>query len=427
MNSAAPRTGLKRHPDFLKLWAGQTVSQFGSAVTTVALPLVAVLGLHADAWQMGILGALAMAPFLLISLLAGVYVDRLPRRPLLIGADLGRLGLTGAVPVLWALGRLHMADLYSMQFLVGCLTVIFDLAYQSYLPSLIPSETLVDGNRYLEISQATSQTAGPGLGGLLVNWLSAGGALVADALSYGVSALSLSLIGHSEGSRDRRSSAGRRRIWGEIREGLGFVFQTRVLWLLAGCTATANFFAAITNSVYVLYFVRSLHLPGALTGVVYGIGGVGGLVGAWIVSRVTDHWGLGPTLVGAIGTGAIARFLVPLAPHSYWAGLVTLSVSDIGVAGGAVLYNINQVSLRQVITPNRLLGRMNASIRFMIWGTMPLGSVVGGLLGSAIGLDRTLWIGAIGGLGALLWVTAPAIRALRQMPSAPVVVSSKIE
>lgn len=404
-----------RHRDFLKLWLGQTVSEFGSQVTTVALPLTAAIFLHADAAQMGILGALATVPFLVMSLLAGVYVDRLARRPLLIAADVIRFVLMALIPLLWLTHRLSIPDLYIIQFLIGCMTVLFDLAYQSYLPSLISREMLVEGNGKLETTRAASQVLGPGLGSVLVQLLAAPAALAADALSYGVSVVSLLAIGTRE---EPQPKTGERQMWQEIGEGLRFVFANRLLWSLAGCTGTANFFSSLTGAVYVLYFIHGLHFRGALVGVVFGVGAIGGLVGAVAAPRITRKLGLGTALVVAIMISAVFQLLVPLAPVHSPVAMGMLMLAKWSTFFGSVVYNINQVSLRQAITPNRLLGRMNASIRFLIWGTMPLGSLAGGLLGSLVGLHMTLWVGVVGGLGSVVWLVTSPVRQLSEAPPA---------
>ncbi len=406
---------LMRHRDFLKLWFGQTVSEFGSQVTTVALPLTAAIFLRADAAQMGILGALATVPFLVMSLLAGVYIDRLPRRPLLITADVARFVLLAAIPLLWLVHRLSIVDLYVIQFLIGCMTVLFDLAYQSYLPSLISREMLVEGNGKLETTRAASQVAGPGLGSVLVQLFAAPAALAADALSYGVSVGSLLAIRTREEVPLQNTE---RHVWREIGEGLRFVFANRLLWSLAGCTGTSNFFSSLTGAVYVLYFIHGLHFRGAMVGVVFGVGAVGGLVGAVAASRITGKLGLGAALVSAITLSAAVQFLVPLAPAHSPVAMGMLIVAELCTFFGSVVYNINQVSLRQAITPDRLLGRMNASIRFLIWGTMPLGSLAGGLLGSWIGLHATLWVGVVGGMGAVVWLLTSPVSRLAEAPPA---------
>jgi MFS family permease len=404
---------LWRNRDFLLLWGGQTVSQLGSAVTNVALPLAAVLVLRANAAQMGILGAVNMAPFLLVGLFAGVYADRVRRRPLLIAADIGRVVLMGAFPALYLLGRLTMVDLYAIAFLVGSMTVVFDVAYQSYLPAVVSREALVEGNSRLEVTRAVSFVAGPSLGGVLVQWLGAPLAILADALSYVVSVVSLLAI---RGREPEPEPASHPTVWGQIGEGLRVVLGNRTLWSIAGCTSTSNFFGSISGAVYVLYVVRALHVSPALLGLIYGVGSVGGLLGALAARRLGLRIGTGATIIAGITVAGLGNLLVPLAPADLVVALPFLLAAQIVSGLGSVTYNIQQVSLRQAITPDRLLGRMNASMRFIVWGSIPLGSLVGGFLAQRIGLHPTLWLGAAGGLTAGLWIVLSPVRTLRSQP-----------
>ena len=405
---------LWRNRDFLLLWGGQTISQVGSAVTGVAIPLAAVLVLHAGAMQMGILGALNMAPFLLVTLLAGAYADRVRRRPLLIAADLARTALMAAVPALYLLGRLSMGDLYTIAFLTGLATVLFEVSYQSYLPAVVTRAALVDGNSKLEASRAVSQVAGPSLGGLLVQAMGAPLAIAADALSYVFSVASLLFI---RGREPVPEPSGHPHIWAEIGEGLRVVVGNRTLWSIAGCTGTSNLFGGISTAIYVLYVVQVLHLSPAALGLVYGIGSAGAFVGALVATRVGRRLGTGPTIIAMILLAGLGSLLVPLAT-------VALAVPFLLAAGvissfGSTTYNIQQVSLRQSITPDRVLGRMNASMRFLVWGTIPLGSLLGGFLAQQMGLHAALWIGAAGGLTSGLWVMLSPVRVLRHQPSQP--------
>lgn len=408
------RISLWSQPNFMKLWVGQTVSQFGSQLNIVAFPLIAVTLLHANAAQMGILGALGTLPFLLIGLFAGVYVDSVRRRPLLAMADCLRFVLVAAVPVLYFMHHLIIVDLYIVEFTVGCATVLFDLAYQSYLPSLISRDSLTDGNSKLELSRSTSQIAGPNLGALLVQVLSAPVCLVIDAASYLFSVVAILLIPNTETPPPPQAN---RKMWSQIREGLAWVFQNRILWSIAACTATSNFFGSLSNTVYVLYLVHGLKLTGAWLGVIYGIGSVGGLLGAIVATRLTKRLGLGRTIILAILFGTLSHLLVPLAPPAAAVAISVLIFSQTIGWGCVTIYNINQVSLRQSITPNHLLGRLNASVRFIIWGSIPLGSLVGGWFGSRVGIYPTLWIGGIGAVFSVVWILLSPVRSLQAQPT----------
>lgn len=413
-------TSLWRHGDFLRLWAGQTVSQFGEQITVIALPLTAVLILHATPFQMGVLGAMTTLPFVLVGLFVGVYVDRRRRRPLLIVADTVRAILLGLVPVLALLHRLTLWNLGAIAFVTGCLTVLFDVAYQSYLPALVGRQALIDGNSKLEVSRALSQVAGPSVGGVLVQLLAAPLAVGANALTYVVSVASLLAIRTVEPALDRpRGGPG---TVAQIREGLAWVLGHPMLRAIAGCTGTSNFFANVGLAVFVLFAVRQLHLTPALIGLVYAGGSVGGVAGALVARRLGVRLGLGPAIIVSSVVFSVFALAVPLAPRDLAIALPLLIGASAFKSMGSTAYNIAQVSLRQAITPDALLGRMNASIRFVVWGTIPFGSFIGGLLGTAVGLRPTLWISAVGGLSAVVWVLASPLRRTRtvdvEMPAA---------
>lgn len=408
-------TGLWRHPDFMKLWVGETISLFGTQVTLLALPLVAALTLNATAAEMGYLGAAERAPFLLVGLFAGVWVDRLRRRPILIWADLGRAALLVSIPVVAVLGVLGIEQLYVIGFLVGILTVFFDVAYMSFLPVLVRRERLVEGNSKLEMSSSIALIAGPGVAGVLVQLITAPIAIVVDAASYVASALFLRSIRTSEPDPAPRAQG--QSIWGEIGEGLRVVGGNPLLRSIAGCTGTSNLFSNVTFTVFVLYATRDLRLQPAALGLIFAALGPGSLLGAVLAGRLARRLGLGATIVGAIIVGGAAGLIIPLAsgPATLTVPLMMTSMFVWGLMGP--VYNINQVSLRQAIVPDRLQGRMNASMRFLVWGTMPVGSLLGGFLGSTIGLRPTLAVGAIGALLSALWVLLSPVRTLREQPA----------
>jgi MFS family permease len=287
-------TGLWCHSEFVKLWTGQTISQFGSQITVLALPLAAVLTLKANAFEMGVLSAAQFVPFLLIGLFAGVWVDRMRRRPILILADVGRTLLLGSIPLAAWLGVLRMEQLYVVAFLVGITTVFFDVAYQSYLPALIPRENLIEGNSKLEVSRSVARIAGPGMAGALVQLVTAPIVIFLDALSFLVSVLSLLIIDQPE--LPPTSAHGRQSMWQEISEGLGVVLRNPVLRSTAGCTATANLFSYLMFAVYVLYVTNELHVGPGLLGLIFSIGGVGALLGSLIGGALGSAIGLRPTL-----------------------------------------------------------------------------------------------------------------------------------
>jgi MFS family permease len=414
--SSISLSGLWRHPDFVKLWAGHTISRFGSEVSQLAIPLTAALVLNASAFQMGLLGTFEFAPFLLLSLFAGVWVDRLRRKPILIVADIGRAVLLGSIPLAAVLGVLRIEQLYVVGLGTGVLTVFFDVADQSYLPALVSREHLVEGNSKLEMSRSIAQIAGPGIGGALVQLVTAPLAILVDAASFLASAVCIFVIRAPEPAPVRHAE-GAGSIWAELREGLAVVLCNPLLRSIAGCTGTSNLFSNGMMAVYVLYATRELGIGPAVLGIIFAAAGPGALLGAVLAGRVANRFGLGATIIGASFLGGFANLFVPLAsgPDFAVAGVLVGAAFVGGIANP--VYNINQVSLRQAITPDRLQGRMNASMRFIVWGTIPIGALLGGALGDAIGLRPTLTLMVACYLLAPLWVLFSPVRQLKEQPA----------
>lgn len=411
----SPRPSLWAHQDFLKLWAGQTVSQFGSQITFLALPLVAALLLNASPLEMGVLAAAEMAPFLLIGLPAGVWVDRTARRPILILGDFSRAVVLASIPAAALLGLLTMNQLYVVAFLVGIATVFFDVAYMSYLPSMVHRASLVEGNSKLETSRAAAQVAGPGVGGVLVQVLSAPVAIAVDSLTFLVSgAFVLAIRAPEAPPKIEKAGESLRR---EIAEGIRYVFTHALLRPIASSTATFNLFAAASGALYVLFAVNELDLDAALLGFIFAVGNVGLVLGAVFAGGLSRRYGLGNTITGAAAISGLAALLVPIATPQT---AVALLISSQAIAGMCnMVYNINQVSLRQAITPARVQGRMNATIRFTVWGTMPIGALIGGVIGEALGLRPAMAIAAVGTSLAFLWLVRSPVRGLREQPASP--------
>jgi len=407
--------GLWRQPAFLKLWAGQTVSLFGSQVTTLALPLTAVLVLRATPVQMGILGAAQFLPFLLLTLFVGVWVDRRRRRPVLIVADLGRATLLGLIPLLAILGWLRMDYLYGIALLLGSLTVLFDLAYQSYLPSLVERAHLVEGNSKLQVSASVAEIGGPGLAGLLVQVITAPGALLVDAVSFLVSVLSLALIHKREPAP--AAPLTRHNVRRELAEGLSFTFGNRYLRALAGEAATSNGFGQAITTLFVLYAVRQLGIGPERLGLILATGSIGALVGSAMAGYLGRRFGVGLTIVGSMLLACIPLLLVPLAGGPPLVVTLLLVLAFFLSGWGLALSNVQVISLRQTLTPDHLLGRVHASYRTVVTGAIPLGALLGGLLGGAIGLRPTLLVAALGAACAPLWVIFSPVPTLRELPT----------
>jgi MFS family permease len=411
---AWPRTGLWRHGDFLKLWSAETISQFGSQIGGLALPLVAVIVLDASAFEVALLGVIEFLPFILVSLPAGVWVDRMRRRPVLVAADLSRFLLLLTIPRAHCGDVLAIEQLYVVGFLFGVCTVFFDVSYQSYLPSLVDREQLVDGNSKLEISRSAAQLGGPGFAGIMIEALTAPLAILADAISFLASAVFLLGIRKPESVESPAPESGTKPgMRSELAQGLRFVFGHRYLRWIAASTATFNFFWSMINAVFLVYAVRVLDLSPATIGLIYSIGNVGYLAGALTANRIAGRIGVGPAIVGGAACGIVA-IAFPLAPQSN--PVPYLTAAGVVLGFGVVVYNITQVSFRQAITPERLQGRMNSVMRFIVWGVMPLGSLLGGALASAVDLRLAIWVGALGTACAFLPVLLSPVRTLRETP-----------
>ena len=412
---AARRPGLWHNGDFLRLWGGQSVSSLGSQVSLIAIPFAAVVLLHVSAFQAGLLGTAEYLPWLLVGLPAGVVVDRLPRRPVLIAADIGRAVVFASVPAAWWIGHLAVAQLYAVAFVAGILTVFFDVAYQSYLPELVGTEHLVEGNSKLDTTGSAASVAGPTLGGALIAAAGAAVSVLADAVSYVVSVVMLlGIRGREQALHDAGAPRGHwlRGMRRDIVEGLRFLLGHPLLRPIVFCSAVANFFIDMVLALVVLFAVRDLGMSSTAVGLAFSVGSLALLAGAAGAPRIAARIGTGPTIVGSATLFTLGFALLALTPraHPFW-----FIAAQSGITGfAAVVYNVNQRSLRQAVTPSRLLGRVNASNRFVVYGVSPVGTFVGGILGSAVGLRTTFWIAAGGlALPALLVMFSPVIRLRR--------------
>jgi MFS family permease len=407
---------LLRHRDFLKLWSAETISQFGTQVTLLALPIIAATTLNVTPFEFGMLATIEFLPFILLSLPAGVWVDRLRRRPILIAGDLVRAAALISIPIAFALDALTIWQLYVVGFINGCATVFFDVAYQSYLPSLVDRDQIVDGNAKLQTSYSAAQITGPGAAGLIIGAFTAPFAILIDALSFVASALFMFAIRRHETAPEPvlNEQGERPSMRAEIVEGLRYVGRQPLLRSIAATTGLSNFFSNVVYSILILYLVRELLFTPEVLGLAFSVGAVGFLLGALIANRVASRFGVGPTIVGSALAFGPSALLIAVAPPDVAVPFVAASVF-VGGLGGAI-YNINQVSLRQAITPERMQGRMNATMRFIVWGTIPIGATVGGFLGGVIGLHETIWLGAIGGTFVFLPVLFSPVRSLERIP-----------
>jgi MFS family permease len=414
--SGADERGLRQNGDFLKLWAGETVSLLGTQVTTLALPLVAVISLQASAGQVGLLNACRYAPFVAVTLFAGVIVDQVRRRPTMIAANAGRAFLIGLIPLAALFDSLRVEYLYAVGFCVGVLTVFFDLAYQAHLPALVDRHLLTPANARLQASASAAELGGPGLGGLLVEALTAPYALVVDSASFLVSVVSLAAIRRRE---PEPQVASRPPLLRSIGEGFRFAFANPFLRAIAGEAAVFNLFEQTIMTAFVVYAIRELNLSPGVLGLVISTGAAGALAGSVIAARLARRFGFGATIFGSMVVACFVPLLIAL-PHGRGAATVVALAAIFCFWGGAVaVSNVLVVSLRQTVTPDAMLGRMNASYRFFTYGAIPLGALLGGGLAGLIGLRPTLLVGAIGLVTALLWVVFSPLRRLAVLPEGP--------
>jgi MFS family permease len=407
---------LLRHRDFVKLWTAETISVFGTQITLLALPLIAATTLNVTPFEFGLLGAIEFLPFILLSLPAGVWVDRMRRRPIMIVGDVVRAAALLSIPLTFALDGLTIWQLYIVGFINGCATVFFDVAYQSYLPAVVDRDQIIDGNSKLETSRSAAFIVGPGIAGFLIGAISAPFAIIVDSASFVVSALFLGVIRKREPKPERQvdEHGNEASMRSEIAAGLRYVLGHRYLRAIAATTGTSNFFSNILFAVLLLYLVRQLDFTPAVIGLAFSIGAVGFLIGAVLSARIGNQFGVGPTIVASAFVFGPATLLVAVAPADLAFAFIAASIF-INSLGGAV-YNINQVSLRQAITPGSMQGRMNATMRFIVWGTIPIGGIVGGFLGGTIGLQATIWVAAIGGVFVFLPVLLSPVRSIGEMP-----------
>jgi MFS family permease len=403
----------------LKFWGGETISLFGSQITLLALPLTAVLLLDATPGQMGILNASQTAPFLLLSLFAGIWVDRKARRPILAISNLARTALLASVPLLFVSNMLRIEYLYVIAFLIGGCMLLFELAYQSYLPRLVDRSDLVEANGKLTATASITEIAGPGLAGLLVEWLTAPLALFIDAATFLIAGINLLLIRRPEPAIVPEPG---RSLRNDIAAGFRCLFGNHYIRAVAGEAATNNFFWHGIQAVFVVYAVRELGLTAGDLGIILSISSVGGLVGVFLTVRAARRFRTGPTIIGAVIIKDSATLLLPFIVRSTsgptWmpAALLALTffIQGMGVTG----CNVHTYSLRQALIPDHLLGRTNAAYRLLSWGPIPLGSLLGGFLGTQIGLRPTLLVCAIGLLFTWLWLYYSPIRTMPQIPAA---------
>jgi MFS family permease len=411
---AAPEPGLWRDRDFRRFWVGRGIAGVGDEISALALPLIAVLILEASPTQMGVINALGYLPFLLIGLQAGVWVDRMRRRAILIWSDLVQAGLLLSVPLAGLLGALRIEQLYVLALVIGAINVVASVAQQSFLPSLVDRRKLPTANSRLEATYSATGIVGPGLAGALVQVLTAPVAILVNSVTLLASAGLLSSMRTAE--PPPLADDGPRGMRGQIGEGLRLVLGHSLLRPVMSCGMTHNFFRRMFEALFVLYLVTEADVDPVLLGLIVAAGGPGALLGSLAAVRVARRFGVGPTIVWTQVLTGVACLAAPLAGGPFWVLALVLAGGEFLLGVARTLFNITQLSLRQAITPDRLQGRVNATMRFMMWGVTPVGALVGGLLGTALGVRPTLLLAAIGVLLATVWVAVSPVARLREQP-----------
>ncbi len=405
---------LLRLPGFRNLWLGQSVSLVGDQISFIALPLAAVLVLDAGPGQMGLLGAAALAPHLLLSLPAGVWLDRVAsRRRVMIATDLARAVLLATIPLAYALDALSFAQLYAVAFLTGCLAVFFDLSYPTLFVSVTPRERFLEGNSLVHGSRSFSFVAGPSLGGLLVQLFSAPFALLADAVSFLGSALFLGRVRAEEPPVDRAAGAG---IRAQAAEGLRFIGGNPIFRPTLTAVATLNFFNYAFQALFILYATRTLGVSAGALGLVLGVAALGGICGAVVAGRVGRRLGVGRAFALGCVLFTAPLVLVPLAQGPEALVLVFLFAAEFLSGLGVMILDVNAGSIMFALTPDRLRSRATGAFNVVNWGIRPLGALAGGALGAWIGVRPTLWVATVGALLGSLWLLPSPVLGLRELP-----------
>jgi MFS family permease len=405
--------GIFSDRNFRFFWLAETISYVGSPFTELALPLTAVILLQASTFEVGLLRVMEYLPFMLFALGAGVVVDRSRPGPLLIGSDLGRMVILTTVPLAFFIGQLSIVQLYLVAFTAGILTLLQGVAQQAAMRALVERDRLIDANSKIGISDEAAAVVGPGVAGLLIGATSAPIAILVDALSFGLSALLISRIGWRSEARAVVQSA--ESFLHQIREGLVFILRHRILRALAASISLLRFFSSMFVAVELVYFVRILHLSPTTIGLVFAAMGLGGVAGALAASWLNRSFGVGWTIT--IGFAPVGFLLIPLAPVS--APIPWLIAGGFLGAFSVVASNVSQLGLRQSMTPRRLQGRMTASMRFLIMAPAPVGALLGGVLGTLVGLRFTLWVSGLGGILAAVPLVLSGMPGIRTIaPSA---------
>ncbi|WP_240658621.1 MFS transporter [Microbacterium sp. CPCC 204701] len=411
----APKGSLWRDANFLTMWSGQALSQFGAQITELALPVLAVLILNATEWEVGLLTAAQVAAFLVVGLPAGAWIDRMRKRHIMIWADAVRAVALSTLPVLALLGVLEIWHMIVVALVMGVATVFFDVSNQSLIPSLVRTGQIAEANGKLQSTEQLAGLAGPAFGGWLVGVLAAPLAILVTVVTYVVSFIALLFTRDHE---TLRAPEEHKPLIHEIGEGLRWVFGNPLLRRIVGTTGVANFFGTIATTLLPIFALRELGLTPQMLGIVFSLSAVGGLLGAIATPRIVARLGEARAIPVSAIAFSLAPFFLPAISLVPALAFPLLVIQFFLMSFTILLYNITQVTFRQRITPPRLLGRMNASIRFVVWGVMPIGALLAGALGTWIGTVPTLWIAATGELLACIFVVIGPFWGLRELPDA---------
>jgi predicted MFS family arabinose efflux permease len=404
-------SSLYRHADFMKLWTGETISLFGTRIGSVAMSFAAVITMRATPFQMGLLSAAGFLPSVVFSLVTGAWVDRLRRRPLMILADLSRTAVLATVPLAAVYGLLTMRHLYLVVLLAALLDLLFDISYRSYLPTLVAREQLLDANGKLTASSSLAEVAGFSICGWLVQWITAPFAILIDAFSFLASAIAIAIIRTPEPIPSRHR--GERDLVGEIAAGGRTIWSDGRLRALGVVALVGGFFPSLWNTLYMLLVVDALGFKPAALGMIFAVGGVSALLGALAAQRASDWLGTGGAMVLGLAVGGFAMVLPPLARGAGASSVALLVAHQLIGDGALTIYLINTVTLVQTVTPHGILGRVNASLRFLNHSSTLIGLLVGGVAGQLVGLRPTMLVGAAGVWLAAALLAASPIRRCR--------------